>query len=183
MAWRGYPAALILEDDVKILWHRLDALGAAVRNTSVAPDPERLTVLFSSSYAANGDDALRHGVHLRPNNRFGNGLMPAVGVVVTAAGAHHLLQSLPITDNNDALLSDRRGPAARQPGLWYSKPYTFVPASELQHECMAALEDPSRHCRAPGLAGRAVVPSPRPVTGTGMHPRSSRLVNASLRPA
>ncbi len=94
MAWRAFPAALILEDDVQIRWAEIASLGRAVRNTSstAAPADHRLAVLFSSSYSPTGHDSLccedgKHHVHLRPENRFGSGLMPAVGVVVTARGA------------------------------------------------------------------------------------------------
>ena len=149
MVWRSFPAALILEDDVQIKWTQLDNLGTAVRNTtSAAVKPrDRLAVLFASSYSSSGLDNLccdwrsgRHHVNLRPNKHRGHGLMPAVGVVVTTRGARHLLRSLPITDNNDVILSDSRGRAGSQHGLWYSKPYVFVPAEELQFECLSALE-------------------------------------------
>ncbi len=77
----------------------------------------------------------------------------------------HLLSSLPITDNNDVILSDSRGRAAQQPGLWYSKPYSFVPAPELQFECLSAqdmrLAAPGGHgCKA--APSRQIVPMPRP---------------------
>jgi hypothetical protein len=149
MVWRGFPAALILEDDVQIKWTELENLGTAVRNTtSTAVKPrDRLAVLFASSYSSSGNDNLccdwrsgKHHVNLRPNKHRGTGLMPAVGVVVTTRGARHLLRSLPITDNNDVILSDSRGRAGSQHGLWYSKPYVFVPAEELQFECLSALE-------------------------------------------
>ena len=144
MAHRAFPAALVLEDDCRIVWVHLHALGIAVRNTSRAPE-SRLTIMFSSSYTPSGADGLccagdQAHVHLRPNDRHGYGLMPAVGVVITAEGARHLLHSLPIADHNDVLLSDRRGAAARQSGLWYVKPYAFLPAPELQHECMGDVD-------------------------------------------
>jgi len=181
MAWNGFAASLICEDDVKIIWQRLGYLSAAVRNTSHIPFPDRLTVLFSSSYSANGRDGLccedsQHHVHPRPDDRFGFGLMPAVGVVVSSTGARHLLESLPITDNNDVLLSDRRGPAGRQRGLWYSKPFTFVPAPELQFECISALEH--KNCK-PAIS-RSQLPMPQLRPGFRMAQNWSATIRSPL---
>ena len=195
MVWRGFPAALILEDDVQIKWTELENLGTAVRNTtSAAVKPrDRLAVLFASSYSSSGNDNLccdwrsgKHHVNLRPNKHRGTGLMPAVGVVVTTRGARHLLRSLPITDNNDVILSDSRGRAGSQHGLWYSKPYVFVPAEELQFECLSALE-----LRAANPLGHKCPASPQsrdlwkltPVPRPGFAVPGMDALSSSARPA
>jgi hypothetical protein len=112
--------------------------------------------------------------------------MPAVGVVVTTRGARHLLRSLPITDNNDVILSDSRGRAGSQHGLWYSKPYVFVPAEELQFECLSALE-----LRAANPLGHKCPASPQsrdlwkltPVPRPGFAVPGMDALSSSARPA
>jgi hypothetical protein len=157
---RGFSTTLVLEDDVRVHWPRLAALGRAIRNASAQPPPERMTLLFAGSYSENGFDALCcHGtaseptLRLRPPGYHRYGLMAAVGVVVNRPGALHVLRSLPITDHNDVLLSDRRTRSGAQRGLWYFKPYPFTPAGELQHE--------SSFGRRP-LSTREALPVPRP---------------------
>ena len=60
--------------------------------------------------------------------------MPAVGVVVAAAGARHILHSLPLVAPIDLTLSDSRFASGRQPGHWVLKPYVFHPHASLQSE-------------------------------------------------
>ena len=149
MARRALRTALILEDDVRIHWGRVDLLVAAVANATRAPPPNELRVLFAGSYAPSGWDplccktdeqSLDVYVRLRPLETRGTGLMPATGVVVSAAGARHLLSHLPIRDNNDVLLSVASTMTGSQRGLWYMKPYPFSPDWDLQFECMTCDE-------------------------------------------
>lgn len=115
-----------------------------------------MACLFSC--LALSDDGTLH-VHPRPPDHHGFGLMPAVGVVITARGAKHVLQCLPIADNNDGLLSDTRTASGRQSGLWYMRPYTFLPAAALQHECLNSME--GGHCK-PRMTAVQAEPLPRP---------------------
>ena len=144
-------------------WDKLPLLAAATVNATLAPSPHALRVLFAGSYAPNGYDMLccntkqrrvdnTSVVRMRPRqHRKGTGLMPASATIVTNPGARHIVQSLPITDNNDVLLSDVRTRSGRQPGLWYIKPYPFTPATELQKESLDAWEGHSHWTRPANL--------------------------------
>ena len=159
---RSLRAALVLEDDVRVHWDKLPLLAAATVNATLAPRPHALRVLFAGSYAPNGYDMLccntkqrrvdnTSFVRMRPRqHRKGTGLMPASATVVTNPGARHIVQSLPITDNNDVLLSDVRTRSGRQPGLWYIKPYPFTPAPELQEESLDVWEGRPHRRRSVG---------------------------------
>ena len=177
MARRALNTALILEDDAKIVWNRLDMLKFAIANTSLAQAPNALRILFAGSYNKGGYDFLccNYGpgpyIYLRPRQFRGTGMMSAVGVVVTHAGMKHLLSNLPIRDNNDVLLSVAATRTGNQPGLWYVKPYPFIPARDLQSECI--------NCNASVReAMRARAQMPLPVARNASSYRPPRKVRA-----
>jgi hypothetical protein len=85
------------------------------------------------------------------------------------------------------ILSDSRGRAGSQHGLWYSKPYVFVPAEELQFECLSALElraaNPLGHKCPASPQSRdlwKLTPVPRPGFAV---PGMEALSSSSARPA
>mmetsp|Transcript_62613 Transcript_62613/g.104217 ORF Transcript_62613/g.104217 Transcript_62613/m.104217 type:complete len:456 (+) Transcript_62613:70-1437(+) len=152
-AIHGWHAAFVFEDDVQIFWDRVDTLGMAMHNLSAMAlgkkSSDALTVLFASSYSIHGVDRLccdfgAPRLARRPRNVRGTGIMASVGFVVTSLGVRHLLKSLPIRDNIDVLLSDSRTISGRQQGLWYLKPYPFVPSYTLKNlECVKCLPNTS----------------------------------------
>ena len=149
MVERGWRVAMIIEDDARIRWEILPTFAQAVRNATEGIDPTQwlhplpsrngFTVLFSGSYNPDGHDGFccvdgprAHIVRAKPRHWRRHGLMAIVGAAITAAGARHVVRSLPITDGYDVMLSDSRVASGSQAGQWVLKPYAFVPAAELQ---------------------------------------------------
>ena len=123
----NYASALVMEDDAVIRFEHLPALDSALRSLQ-----NNYTIVYSGSYNPKGTDSLKPGLYLKnheniPGYRGPGRMMPAVGCVLSVAGAAHILESLPIRAPVDMTLSDWRVPSAPQHRAWVFKPFAFTP--------------------------------------------------------
>ena len=128
---RRLRTALVLEDDAVVRFEHLQGLAEKVKLMR-----GNFHIVYSGSYNPSGNDTLHNGFYRKdarhvPDdaNRGPGRLMPAVGSVVSATGAAHLLRSLPLVAPIDMTLSDTRLPSAPREGAWVYKPYAFVPGA------------------------------------------------------
>lgn len=160
MAVCGWRVAMILEDDVRVRWEYLEFFGAGVLNATAGRDPAEwlsrakahkwlgrppvsaeygFSVLFGGSYDPSGNDMiccddgpLANVTRPKPRDLRGFGMMPISGAAITAAGAKHVLRSLPFSNAYDIVLGDSRVASGNQSGQWFIKPCAFVPSAVLQ---------------------------------------------------
>ena len=125
----GWGMSLILEDDAVI---RLEHLPSLAKNLqSVAGN---FTIVYSGSYNPTGTDGLKMGFYPKdythvPGYRGPGRMMPAVGCILSVAGAAHVLESLPIRAPVDMTLSDWRVPSSPKHRSFVSKPFAFTPGA------------------------------------------------------
>ena len=127
-----YRTALVLEDDAIVRWRYYDHINRAL---SELGDHSAFTILFACSYSSVGWDKLStakgvYGLYTKTNDTRVVGLMPACAEVLSARGAAHILNSLPILGRIDHTLSDRYYSSGSQPQQFYVKRYPFIPAME-----------------------------------------------------
>lgn len=126
----GHRSVLTMEDDIVVRFEHLPKLNAVLAKLAVG----NWSIVFSGSYNPKGRDGLRDGffpkdeVHVPPYRSAGR-MMPAVGVIISARGALHVLRSLPILAPIDMALSDSRIASSPREGLYYLKPYCFTPGA------------------------------------------------------
>jgi hypothetical protein len=125
-----HTVVLTLEDDAVIQLPNvrlLDEAAASLRG--------EFSIIFSGSYSTSGKDSLIDGFYLKdrthvPDYRGDGRMMPAVGCVVTAAGARHMLsRAYPIRGPIDVFMSDAQVPSSPKRDVWVFKPYAFVPGA------------------------------------------------------
>ena len=123
----GHRAVLSLEDDAVVHFEHIPLLA---RN--LARVGQGYTIVFSGSYNPSGVDGIAPGFYRKdalsiPPSRGRGRIMPAVGCVISAAGAAHLLSAaaLPVRAPIDMYLSDERLPSFPRTAAYVSKPYAF----------------------------------------------------------
>jgi hypothetical protein len=126
----GYGAILMMEDDVVIHYDTLPSLAGHVRSLR-----GNYSIIYSGSYNPKGTDGLPAGLYPKdlkhiPGYRGAGRMMPAVGSVLSAAGAAHILTTgTPIRAPVDMTMSDWRLPSAPKHGAYVSKPFAFTPGA------------------------------------------------------
>ena len=126
----GHSSALILEDDAVIRGEGLPMLATAMKSLH-----GNYTIIYSGSYSPDGKDDLPYSLYPKdashiPSYRGPGRMMPAVGCILSAAGAAHVLRwGLPIRAPVDMTLSDSRVKAAPRHRAFVFKPYAFTPAA------------------------------------------------------
>jgi len=123
----GHATALILEDDAVVRFEHLPSLATALHSLG-----SNYTIVYSGSYNPKGTDGLPAGLYPKdakhvPDYRGPGRMMPAVGCVLSVAGAAHVLDSLPIRAPVDMSLSDWRVPSAPRHRSFVFKPFAFTP--------------------------------------------------------
>ena len=122
-------ASLILEDDAVIRYEHLPALAKKLEHIN-----GNFTIIYSGSYNPKGTDMLPPGFYPKdmthiPSYRGPGRMMPAVGCILSVAGASHVLDSLPIRAPVDMTLSDWRVPSAPRHHAFVFKPFAFTPGA------------------------------------------------------
>ena len=125
----GYSSLLVMEDDAVIHFENLPSLANHI--TSLHGN---FSIVYSGSYNPKGTDGLPAGLYPKdykhiPGYRGPGRMMPAVGSVLSAEGAAHILASLPIRAPVDMTMSDWRLPSAPRHGAYVSKPFAFTPGA------------------------------------------------------
>ena len=166
MLANGHTTALIMEDDAVVRFDNLPGLDKALGSLA-----GNYTIIYSGSYNPKGTDGLPGGLYPKdlshiPGYRGPGRMMPAVGCVLSVAGAAHVLETLPIRAPVDMSLSDWRVPSAPRHRSFVFKPYAFNPGGfgtsgifgcegiacdiENQKKAAAAAAAASRHQKAGG---------------------------------
>lgn len=127
MLWSGHVTALVLEDDAVVRFEHLPQLATSLRSVY-----DNFTIVYSGSYNPKGTDSLPMGFYPKdvahiPAYRGAGRMMPAVGCILSVAGASHVLESLPIRAPVDMSLSDWRVPSAPRHRAFVFKPFAFTP--------------------------------------------------------
>lgn len=125
----GYRRILVMEDDAVIRFDHLPNLQKHLTELH-----GNFSIVYSGSYNPKGTDGLREGLYPKdythvPGYRGPGRMMPAVGSVLSAAGAAHILSSGRIRGPVDMTMSDWRLPSAPKKGAYVSKPFAFTPGA------------------------------------------------------
>ena len=127
---RGHSAILVMEDDAVIHYENFPSLAGHIRSLK-----GNYSIVYSGSYNPKGTDGLPAGLYPKdlkhiPGYRGPGRMMPAVGSVLSAAGAAHILAAgTPIRAPVDMTMSDWRLPSAPKHGAYVSKPFAFTPGA------------------------------------------------------